>query len=196
MCQKIKANIELSHIPVVLLTVQDDTQKIAQALMGGADDFITKPFDATTLVIRCNNLVASRRQLKEKFAAQAPDLTPVMLATNALEKEFVDKVNEYILKNIENPNFNVDTLSEQLNMSRSKFYTKVKDATGQTPNTYIMNYKMKRAMTMLQTEPQLNISEMAYRLGFSSARYFSLCFKDHFGVTPTDAKNKITGTKE
>ena len=190
MCQKIKANLELSHIPLILLTIQDDQQKIAQALLGGADDYITKPFDAATLVIRCNNMVETRKRLKEKYSNQATQST-VTMAGNILEKEFIDKTNGYILKNMDNPQFNVDILSEQLNMSRSKFYAKIKDVTGMTPNTYILNIKMNSALHLLQTEPNHTISEIAYKLGFSSARYFSLCFKDHYGYPPSEVRNRM-----
>ncbi len=190
MCQKIKTNLELLHIPVILLTIQDEQHKIAQALLGGADDYITKPFDAATLVIRCNNLVATRKRLKEKYTNQTAQST-TNVATNMIEKEFIDKTNGYILQNMDNPQFNVDTLSDQLNMSRSKFYTKIKEVTGMTPNTYILNLKMNRAIHLLQNEPQHSIADIAYKLGFSSARYFSLCFKDHYGVPPSEVKNRM-----
>lgn len=190
MCQKIKANLELSHVPVILLTIQDEQHKIAQALLGGADDYITKPFDAATLVIRCNNLVETRKRLKEKYSNQSPQSTATV-ATNMAEKEFIDKTNGYILQNLDNPQFSVDTLSDQLNMSRSKFYAKIKEVTGMTPNTYILNLKMNRAMHLLQNEPQHSIAEIAYKLGFSSARYFSLCFKDHYGIPPSEVRNRM-----
>lgn len=190
MCQRIKNNSDLAHIPIVLLTVQDDYQRITKALMGGADDYITKPFDAATLLLKCNNMVESRQRLLARVTQQGIS-TSASVSSNIFEQEFIVKTNEIIARHIDNPAFNVDVLAEELNMSRSKFYSKVKDATGLTPNTYILNHKMDKAMNLLQTQRDLSVSDIAYKLGFSSARYFSLCFKDHFGYPPTEIKNRL-----
>jgi signal transduction histidine kinase/ligand-binding sensor domain-containing protein/DNA-binding response OmpR family regulator len=189
MCRKIKSQYELSHIPVVLLTSQTTPEQISEGFMHGADDYITKPFDAKVLIIRCNNLVNGRRLLRERFSKMLSQ-TPVQLATNAADQEVLRKVDQVIEENLENTEFNIDILARETGMGRSKLYSTVRQVSGITPNTYILNFKMQRAVEWLKTSPQLTISEIAFKLGFNTARYFSLCFKDHYGMSPNEYRKK------
>jgi signal transduction histidine kinase/ligand-binding sensor domain-containing protein/DNA-binding response OmpR family regulator len=189
MCRKIKSQYELSHIPVVLLTSQNTPEQIAEGFMHGADDYLTKPFDAKVLIIRCNNLVNGRRMLRERFSnmlsqAQTP------MASNASDQELLSKIDKIIETNLDNSNFNIDILARETGMGRSKLYASVKEITGITPNTYILNYKMFKAAEWLKDSRKLTVSEIAYNLGFNAARYFSLCFKDHYGVSPVEYRKK------
>ncbi len=189
LCQRLKAHHETSHIPVVLLTALNDPFQINQALLIGADDYILKPFDSGNLVVRCNNLVTTRRRLKEKFTGmEVPE--NMMLATDIKDKELIDKVDKVIEDYLSNSDFNIDVLVKEIGMGRSKLYSRIKEVTGLTPNGYIMDYKMKKASYCLRTDKRLSVSEVAYMLGFSSAKYFSLCFKEHYGITPSKIRNK------
>lgn len=183
MCSKIKSNFAVSHIPVVLLTAQTAIEYNIEGLKLGADDYITKPFNLKTLITRCNNLVNNRRLLQEKYSKQV-DFSPLMLATNKIDSEFIEKVQQVVEKHIDNADFDVKLFSEELGLSRTRLFTKLKGITGQTPNDYILNVRLKKAAEMLQYQPEYNISDITYMLGFNTPRYFSKCFKDQFNITP------------
>lgn len=183
LCKRIKEQIETSHIPVVLLTAQTSTEHNLEGLRTGADDYITKPFNINILLSRCNNLVNNRILLQEKFSQQ-PSATPQILATNPLDKELVDKAMAVIEEHIDNVEFNVNILAREVGIARTKLFTKLKDITGQTPYEFIITIRLKRAALMLRENPELNVSEISDRLGFSSPRQFSKCFKDKYRVAP------------
>lgn len=185
MCSKIKNNFLVSHIPVVLLTAQTAMEYNIEGLRLGADDYITKPFNVKVLVTRCNNLVNNRKMLQEKFSKQA-DISPHLVATNRLEQEFLEKAIQIIESNLDNSEFDVDMFSSEMALGRTNLFGKIKGVTGQTPNEFIINVKMKKASSLLIDHPEFSISEIAYMLGFNTPKYFAKCFKDQFGVTPTE----------
>lgn len=183
LCKLIKENIETCHIPVVLLTARTAIEHNLEGLRLGADDYITKPFNINILLSRCNNLVNNRIILQEKFSKQ-PQATPQILATNAMDKELVDRAMKVIESHIDNVEFNVDILARETGIARTKLFTKLKAITGQTPYEFILTIRLKRAAIMLKENPELNISEISDRLGFSSPRQFSKCFKEKYRVVP------------
>ncbi len=183
LCKLIKENIETCHIPVVLLTARTAIEHNLEGLRLGADDYITKPFNVNILLSRCNNLVNNRILLQEKFSKQ-PQATHQILATNPLDKELVDKAMRVIEKHIDNVEFNVDILAHETGIARTKLFTKLKAITGQTPYEFILTVRLKRAAIMLKENPEFNISEISDRLGFSSPRQFSKCFKEKYHVVP------------
>lgn len=183
LCQTIKKDPDFCHIPVVLLTARTSVVNELEGFRLGADDYITKPFDVNVLLSRCHNLINSRIRLQEKFSNTfQPEAQ--MLATNAMDKEFIDKIVEVIEKWIDNEDFNVDCLAEEIGYSRSKLFRKMKGVTGQTPADFIMTFRLQKAAVMLKQYPECNISEISDRLGFASSKYFSRCFKNKFHVSP------------
>lgn len=188
MCYKIKNSVELSHIPVVLLTAQTSIEQTIEGYMFGADDYVTKPFHIKVLISRCNNLIKSRKILMERFGAK-DSKTIVADAVNELDRALIDKAITIIKANFESPEFDMNMLAAELGMGRSKLYLKIKEVTGLTPNEFTLKVKLDEGMYLLTHNPELNISEISYRLGFSSARYFSKCFKSFYGVTPQQIKN-------
>jgi DNA-binding response OmpR family regulator len=191
MCLKIKTNFAVCHIPVVLLTAQTAVESNIEGFKLGADDYITKPFDIAVLLARCNNLIQGRKLLQEKFA-KSMNVDSTAIATNEIDRSFLEKVNRLIEQNIENPDFGVNEFSQGMNLGRTSLFQKIKGITGQTPNEYILTVKMKQATCLLVNHPELNISDVAYRLGFNTQKYFSKCFKNQFGITPSDFKNQNT----
>lgn len=189
LCQAIKKNMDTCHIPVVLLTAKTGVEHTIEGLKMGADDYITKPFNINILLSRCNNLVNNRIMLQEKFSRQ-PQVTPYILATNEMDKSFVEKAMNIIEKHIDNTNFKVDMLAEEIGIARTKLFTKIKAITGQTPFDFIMTIRLKRAAVMLKNNPELNISEIADRLGFSTPKYFSKCFKEKYNITPQEYRKE------
>lgn len=183
LCKQIKNNPDTCHIPVVLLTARTAIEHNLEGLRMGADDYVTKPFNINLLVSRCNNLVNSRLLLQEKFSKQ-PQTTPQMLATNPMDKEFMDKIIEIVERHLDSTEFNIDQLAREIGTARTKLFAKIKAVTGQTPNDFILNIRLKKGAWLLRNQPELNISEIADRTGFSSSQYFSTCFKNIYQMTP------------
>ena len=174
---------ERPHCPVILLTANDTDQDIVNGLELGADDYITKPFNTNLLISRCNNLVNSRRLLQEKFSKQ-PQAFAQMLATNPMDKEMLDRAMTIIEHHLDNTDFNVNIFAREMGMARTNLFTKLKAVTGQTPNDFILSIRLKKGAVMLRNNPELNITEISDRIGFSSSRYFSKCFKEIYHVSP------------
>lgn len=195
MCSKIKNNFMVCHIPVVLLTAQTAVEYNIEGLRLGADDYITKPFNVKTLITRCNNLVNNRRILQEKFSRQV-DSTPRLVATNQLDREFLEKAQRIVEAHLDDSEFDVPAFSREMALGRTRLFSKIKGITGQTPNDFILNVRLKKAATWLNNNPEYNISDITYMLGFSSPKYFSKCFKEQFGVSPSVYRKGEEGDEE
>lgn len=183
LCKRIKAEPETCHIPVVLLTARTALEYQLEGLRTGADDYITKPFHIPLLISRCNNLVNSRLILQEKFNKQ-PQAFPQMLATNPIDKEILDRAIRVIEKYLDDPAFNIELFAREMGMARTNLFAKIKAITGQTPNTFVLTIRLKKGACMLRSNPELNVTEISEKTGFTSARYFSKCFKDTYHVSP------------
>ncbi|MBN2486239.1 MAG: response regulator [Bacteroidales bacterium] len=183
LCKHIKRDPVTCHIPVVLLTARAAIEHNLEGLRIGADDYITKPFNTSILVSRCNNLVNSRKMLQEKFSKQ-PQVNHQMLATNEFDKVLLDKIMKIVDLHLGDPGFKIENFSNEMGMSRTNLFTKIKAVTGQTPIDFINTIRLKRAAIMLKNNPELNVTEISETLGFSSARYFSRCFKNKFSTSP------------
>ena len=183
LCKQIKTDFNTCHIPVVLLTARTAIEHNIEGLKIGADDYITKPFNTNLLISRCNNLVNSRRLLQEKFSKQ-PQAFAQMLATNPMDKEMLDRAMAIIERHLDNTDFNVNIFAREMGMARTNLFTKLKAVTGQTPNDFILSIRLKKGAVMLRNNPELNITEISDRIGFSSSRYFSKCFKEIYHVSP------------
>lgn len=141
LCYKIKTNVELSHISVVLLTAQTSVEYVVEGLMFGADDYITKPFNIKVLVARCNNLIKNKKRLIAHYAGKVITESPVAEAINEKDKELLTKCVNIVRENFENPDFDVTALASELCMGRSKLYMQFKQMTGLTPNEFILKVK-------------------------------------------------------
>ena len=183
LCKQIKTDFNTCHIPVVLLTARTAIEHNIEGLKIGADDYITKPFNTNLLISRCNNLVNSRRLLQEKFSKQ-PQAFAQMLATNPMDKEMLARAMAIIERHLDNTDFNVNIFAREMGMARTNLFTKLKAVTGQTPNDFILSIRLKKGAVMLRNTPELNITEISDRIGFSSSRYFSKCFKEIYHVSP------------
>lgn len=195
LCQAIKKDFDICHIPIVLLTAKTAIEYNLEGLKIGADDYVTKPFNINLLLSRCNNLVNNRIMLQEKFNKQ-PQTNMQILATNSLDKKFLDDAMEIIEKEIENADFNVDQLATEMGIARTKLFTKLKAITGQTPGDLIITIRLKRAAYLLRNNPELNISEVSDKTGFNIPRYFSKCFKDRYRVSPQAYRKGLKGDSE
>lgn len=189
LCIKIKNNIELCHIPIVLLTALNMPEQHLEGLVRGADDYIYKPFSPQILLARCNNIIRSRRILYKQFSQKAEaDIS--LLATNNLDKEFLDRITALVDENISEQEFSIDKLASEMCMGRTTFYNKFKSLTGMSPNDFINSHKLKRAAVLLRQDNSMTIAEIADNLGFNSPNYFCRKFKEQFNVAPSQYKQK------
>lgn len=183
MCLKIKNNIDLCHIPIILLTALNSVEQNIEGLNRGADDYISKPFNPRILLARANNLVRNRllihNQIRKNPITEV-DLTSI----NLLDQEILKKTSEAIEAHMDDTEFDIPELCKEIGVGRSVLYSKFKALTGMTPNNFILNYRLKFAATMLQKYPDIPVSEVGDKCGFSSPVYFSRCFKTQYGVTP------------
>ena len=190
LCKAIKSDIDICHIPVVLLTAKAAVEHNMEGLQAGADDYISKPFNISLLISRCNNLINNRLLLQEKFGKQ-PGASEKMLATNPLDEKFISKVMQYIYDNLDNPELSIEDLTREIGMSRTTFFEKVKAISGQTPNEFINTIRLKESALLLCNNPELSIVEISDKVGFSSQKYFSRCFKNRYDVSPSAYRQKM-----
>lgn len=175
------SGIEMCRL--ILLTAQTAEEFTIQGLKMGADDYVTKPFNVKHLFMRCNNLVNSRKLLQKKYAKQM-DNNVNILATNGADHQFMEQCVACVEQNIDNPDFDVNMFAQSMNIGRTKLFLKLKGITGQTPNDFIMNIRLKKAQMLLMQSDAKTISEIAYDVGFNSPSYFIKRFRELFGVTP------------
>ena len=188
-CQRVKDNIATSHIPVILLTARALSKHQVEGYESGADGYITKPFSADVLIARIDNLLRNRLRLKGLFGSEeekevrqteAPAEEP-----QKKEDKFIIRFREYIEQHMSDSNLGVETIGMELGLSRVQLYRKVKALTGQSPVELLRTVRLHKARRLLQDSVK-NISEVAYEVGFTSPSYFTKCFKDEFGVSPSE----------
>lgn len=189
LCRRVKNDISTCHIPFILLTAKSSVEHVITGIEQGADDYITKPFNSELLKIRAAKLIESRERLIEKFRSGA-DIDPQELSINPLDQEFVEKVVEEIMQHLDEETFGVEELSGLVCMSRTTLFRKLKAITGQTPIEFIYSTRLKQARVLL-SERRLNISEVAYDVGFKNPSSFSKAFRKQFNVSPTDYINSL-----
>lgn len=189
MCLQIKNNIDLCHIPVILLTALNSTEQNIEGLSRGADDYITKPFHAQLLLARGNNLIRSRLLMQHQFDKKP--MSEIDLASiNPLDKDLLKRASQVIEQHIDDTEFDIPALCKEVGVGRSLLYTKFKALTGMTPNNFLLNYRLKHAATLLKQYPDLPIAEVSDRSGFNAPVYFSRCFKNQFGCTPQNYRKE------
>ena len=195
MCAKLKENFETCHIPVVLLTAQTSLEQNIDGLKRGADDYITKPFNVKILVTRCNNLLLGRKILQEKFSKQI-DISTFNVATNSMDQNFIQRAIEIVEANLDKDVLDVNFLCSEMAIGRRVFFYKMKSITGQTPNDFIQNIRLKKAAWIILNVPNKQISEISEELGYNSVSYFGKCFKAKFGVFPSAYRSAMKGEEE
>lgn len=188
LCRRIKTNVQTSHIPVVLLTARTADDIKISSYEVGADSYIAKPFNFDVLLVRIRKLIEQQENRKQEFRKNIR-VNPSVITITSLDEQLIQKALEQIERNIDNPEYNVESLSRDLGMSRMNLYRKLQSVTGHTPTEFIKTIRLKRAAQLLQGS-QLTIVEVADRVGFSSSSYFTKCFKEQFGVLPTQYAEK------
>ncbi len=188
MARALKEDLEISHLPVILLTARTASLYKIEGLTVGADDYITKPFDPEELRLRVKNILAARKEARDKFA-RVLTFDPKAIDVTSADEVFLSKAMELVESNIGNYEYNVDQFAFDLAVSRPLLFIKLKALTDQTPNNFIKTIRLKRAAQLLLLH-KLNVSEVAYKVGFKDPKYFRKCFQEQFNVTPSDYANQ------
>ena len=187
LCRELKESEELCHVPVILLTAKSEMSDQLEGLGCGADAYLQKPFDPSYLQALVQNLLANRRRIQKLLKEHtAGDLAGVLpdLPVNNHDKVFLEKIYGLIEEHLSEEDFNVSTLAAMMGMSRSGLFSKVKALTGQSPQEFLINYRLSRARELLKSH-EYNISEVAYKVGFSTLNGLSRAFKNKYGVPPS-----------
>ncbi|GGK48066.1 MULTISPECIES: hybrid sensor histidine kinase/response regulator transcription factor [Flavobacteriaceae] len=190
LCKTIKTDILTSHIPIILLTAKTSPIHRKEGYKYGADAYITKPFDATILEVRVDNLLNSRKNLISKFKKDII-LKPKELTITSADELFLKKAIEIVENNVSDIDFNVNVFTEQMNMSRSVLYRKFKAITDQSISEFVRTIKLKRAGQLL-SQTDLNVSEIAYEVGFNDLKYFRKVFKKQFDELPSNYRKNYS----
>ncbi|WP_426092840.1 substrate-binding domain-containing protein [Flavobacterium sp. DSR3-2] len=185
--KELKKDLRSSHIPIIILTAQSDKESVLKALQIGVDQYLTKPFSLSILKQAISSLLFNREKLRYYYTNNIYRVEPESKFGNQ-EQSFITKMNDTIKKNVENPKFSVEDLAVKLGVSRVQLYRKVKAIIGINISDHINNVKLEKAAQLLKSN-EMNISEIAYSLGFSSPNYFSTAFKNKFGISPKEYKS-------
>ena len=187
LCRLIKQDKRTAHIPVILLTARQNTEAKLEGLQIGADDYVTKPFNMTILVLRIRKLIELSRY--HRVTQGMIDPAPSEIVITSLDEKLIEKAIKYVEDNMSRTELSVEELSRELGMSRVHLYKKLLQITGKTPIEFIRVIRLKRAAQLLR-ESQLHVSEVAFEVGFNNPKYFSRYFKDEFGVLPSVYQEK------
>ena len=182
LCAALRSNEITSHIPIIMLTARGDQKDKLTGLKTGADDYLTKPFDAEELKVRLQNLLEQRKILHNYFKKVLHTFTSTEVKVDSMDTHFVKNLKTSIENNIHKEHYGVTELAADLALSRSQLHRKVTGLLGYSPNEVIRNMRLEKARMMIQKKAG-TIAEIAYNCGFNSPAYFSKCFKDYFGHT-------------
>jgi DNA-binding response OmpR family regulator len=188
MCEVLKMDKRTSHIPIILVTARTGMENEIKGLTFGADDYISKPFPFKLLLLKIKNILYTRQNLKEQFL-KSTLIYPEQLNISSVDDQFLQMATKAVKENIENVDFGVEKFCKYFQMSRRHVLRKMKSITGLSINEYIRVIRLKESYHLLSSG-NMNISEVAYAVGFSDPKYFSNCFKKHFGHTPSKLKSE------
>ena len=181
-CRRLKSELQTCHIPVILLTACSLDEQRIQGYDGGADSYISKPFSSQLLLARVRNLIDSHRRLKQFFG---DGQTLAKEDVCDMDKDFVEKFKALIDAKMGDSGLNVEDLGKDMGLSRVQLYRKIKSLTNYSPNELLRIARLKKAASLLASS-DMTVAEIGYEVGFSSPSYFTKCYKEQFGESPTD----------
>ena len=180
LCQRTR---EISNVPIMFLSAKDDVETKVAGLDMGGNDYLTKPFNMEILDNRIHHLLALQQKRKQIFLTEI-EVNTEDLTTSKVDEEFLKKAVAFVEKNLDNNDYSVELFSDDMCMSRMNLYRKLQSITGQKPTEFIRSIRLKKAARLL-TDTDLSIVEISEKVGFATPSYFSKCFKEMFGVLPT-----------
>ena len=190
LCRRVKSDINLSHIPVILLTARTTDVSRIEGLQLGADDYLTKPFNVEVLRLRVQKFIDWEQDNHRQFR-QKMDIEPSEITITPLDEQFIQKAIALVEKNISDSEFSVETMATEVGMARTTLYKKLMAITGLGPAEFIRTIRVKRGKALLETS-QMQITEIAYAVGFTTVKSFTMNFKAEYGITPTEFRQKLS----
>jgi len=187
-CRKIRKDERTSHIPIILVTALGSREHEIEGLSHGADDYITKPFDLVILQTKVENILSVRQSLRQKYASEML-LQPRNVILSSPDERFLQKAIEVVEKNIADPDLDIERFCSEIGVSRMQLYRKLNALTEMTVKEFVRSIRLKRAAQLL-VQKKMNISEVAYAVGFRDLSHFRKCFKQEFGMSATDYVEK------
>jgi signal transduction histidine kinase/ligand-binding sensor domain-containing protein/DNA-binding response OmpR family regulator len=187
-CRKLKSDQRTSHIPLILLTARADMESKLEGLEFGADDYVTKPFDAKELAVRSKTLLLQRSRLREHFQREV-DFRPSDITVNSMDEKFMEKAIKLIEQNMDDTYFNVEKFSQEMGMSSRNLSRKLHAITNYSTQDFIRIMRLKRAAQLLKKR-SATVTEIAFQVGFSNPAYFAQCFRRQFGLSPSKYMTK------
>lgn len=184
LCNRLRSDEKTNHIPIILLTAKVGEENTLEGLKSGADDYITKPFNAEALLIKVERLVANRKAIQDKYQKELI-INPLNLVFESEEEKFARSLQNILEKHLSDPDFSVEQFCELTSMSRTQLHRKLKAVTGLSATAFIRAQRIKMASEIL-LQPNVSVSEACFSTGFNDTSYFSKCFKEIHGCTPTE----------
>ena len=181
--RQLRADQQLSPLPIIMLTALDGDDQLLRGYKAGADDYMVKPCNYELLILRITQLIKWYERVKSN-EGNAVEAHQQPIITDEADQRFCEKVEIIVNRHMDESDFNIDTLAAMLKMGRTKFYGKMKDLTGMSPNNYLQTKRLERAAELL-IEGDLNVTEISYKVGFQTPTYFYKCFKEKYGVPPS-----------
>jgi CheY-like chemotaxis protein len=183
----LKSDENYNYLPIILLTAKTQEEDIEEGLRAGADEYLKKPFRIGDLKLRIDNIIENRRRIQREFSMQTMEETMQKpeKATTA-DEEFLNRALSFVYSHIEDEDYDRDSLAAEMGTSTSTLYNKLRSITGLNVSSFIRDIRMKEASRLAEENPNIRVSDLAYRVGFKDPRYFSTCFKKHFGMQPKE----------
>ena len=185
LCRTLKTDERTSHIPLILLTAKNEAESKLEGLETGADNYLTKPFDVRELHTRIRNLLAIRKALKAKYSKDVISIGPSIIDISKPDRKFMTRVMEVVSSHYQDPEFDVEQFSSTIGMSSSQLYRKIKGLTDQSPVEFLRSFRLEAAAQLLKKGGHA-VSEACYAVGFNTPSYFAKCFREAYGVKPSE----------
>jgi YesN/AraC family two-component response regulator len=190
LCRKIKTEFKTSHIPVILLTAFSNLNKEIEGLESGANDYVPKPLDERLLKAKIKNILQLRERIHKNFSENM-NTSQLVVADNSPDRYLMDKMMKIVQFRYADPLFNVSIFIQELGISRSLLHKKLQSLVGQSAGRFIRNYRLNKAKEILSNNPAMNISEIAYSVGFNDPKYFTRCFTKRYGTSPSNYSGNL-----
>ena len=193
----VKGDPNYNHLPIILLTAKTQEEDEQEALLVGADEFLTKPFRLSDLKLRIDNIIENRKRIQNEYHQESAEVTLQKIAApNSPDEKFLSRAVECVYAHLEDDEYDREALAADMGASSSTIYNKLRAITGLNVSNFIRDIRLKEARRMAQTDPSLRVSDLAYKVGFRDPRYFSTCFKKQFGVQPKEYMESLYQTND
>ena len=194
LCRRVKTDINLSHIPIILLTARTTDVSRIEGLQLGADDYLTKPFNIEGLRLRVKKFIDWEQHNHQQFR-QKMNIEPSEITITPLDEQFIKRAIALVEQNLSDSEFSVETMAAEVGMARTTLYKKLMAITGQGPAEFIRTIRIKRGRALLEAS-QMQVTEIAYAVGFTTVKSFTMNFKSEYGMTPTEFRQKRSDNEE